>query len=208
MPQTGADLVAGGYPIANAVSALLGGSGNATLPNVPVKSNLYLGLGGLVDTATPVASGVVLAAAIPVVPGDTFTRISVPQGATAASAITANWAALYAGNAGSAGALIGQTAVLTASVAASSLATFTFAQPQTITSVQAPYGYVFAAYSATGTTVPSLVSVTGAAAAQYPWFATSPYMLAGTFATAAGSTAPATMTTITRTSNPPVFLLY
>jgi hypothetical protein len=208
MTQTGADLVAGGYPIANAVSALLGGSGNATSPNVPVKSNLYFGLGGLQDASGP-ATGVVLAAAIPVVPGDTFTRISVPQGGgSVAGGVTANFAALYTGAAGSAQTLIAQTSSLSASVAASSLATFTFAQPQTITSVQAPYGYVYAAYSVTATGVPSLVSVTGAAAAQYPWFATSPYMLAGTFATGAGSTAPAAFSTITRVANPPVFLLY
>lgn len=216
MPQSGSDLVSAGYPTANALTALLGGTGNATSPNVPVYSNLYLSgvSGGLTDVVPGTSS--VAAVAVPVGPGATITKISLVVGGTSAASanVTNLWAGLYTGSGsapGTTGAqptLIAQTASLSATnVPSSSLLTFTFGTPQTITSVQAPYGYVYAAFSITGAS-PSFISMSASASGMFPWFSTSPYSLFMTSNGGTGSAAPATIGTATRTANPPVVLLY
>lgn len=231
MPQTGPDLVGAGYPISNALTALLGGTGNINEPNVPVKSNLYWGLGNLADNIVggSVIGGSVIAMAVPVSPGDVFTRMSLLTGATAstvAGSVTNLWCALYTGT-GSAPGTTGAQPSLIASGPPGSVGSggagsvgiplsarfdFTFSSPVTITSVQAPYGYVYAAFSLTvsGTASPSttsFVTMTTAAATEYLYYPTSPYSLCFTGSTSTGSAVPLTLGTGTRIANPPVVFL-
>lgn len=228
MPQVGPDLVGAGYPTGNALNALLGGSGNVVAPNQPIYSNAYFGLGNLSDAAggASATSGSVQTVAVPVIPGAVITKISWlvganGTGAACATAVTNAWSALYTGTGsapgttGAAPVLISQTASLSgASVTLSQLYTFTFATPPTITSINAPFGYVYASLSTTigaaspNNTQPSLVSLGAAAATQFPWFSTSPFSLYMTSNGATGSAAPATIGTAVRAANPPVCLLY
>lgn len=217
--QTGPDLVSAGYPISRPLLALLGGNANLAQPNVPAKTNLDFGFGQLVDggtTASP--GGSMLSVAVPVLPGDVITKINFVVGATSAASanVTNQWAALYTGTGsapgtvGSQPTLIGQTASLSAvNVPASTLLSFTFTTPQTITATQAPYGYVYVSYSATlsAGTYPSFYSMTAGSAAYYPWFATSPVFAAATSNASLGSAAPATMSVATRVGQIPVVIL-
>lgn len=168
-----ADLVGGKYPQHNAIWSILGRPANAIQSNVPVRTNLeYTGIGGLLDTAASLVSGVMTAVMVPVDPGVEFSTISVLTGATAASTPTHSFAALYSGTTVAAPPLIGQsTDGTTTAIGASARFDFTLTNPATITPAQAPYGYVWAAISVTGTAVPSLITgPSNAAAAQYAWF--------------------------------------
>lgn len=225
MPQTGPDLVSAGYPISRPLLALLGGTSNLTQPNVPAKTNLDFALGSLVDgtaaggggvTASP--GGSMLSVAIPVSPGDIVSKITYMVGGTSAASanVTNQWAALYTGTGSAPGtvgaqpALIGQTASLAATNVASVTAlTFTFANPQTISAVQAPFGYIYASYSITtgSSTGPSFASMAAASVVTYPWFATSPPFFAATSNSTLGSAAPATMSVATRIAQVPVVIL-
>ncbi len=221
MPQTGPDLVGAGYPISHPLLALLGNNNNVVQPNVPAATNLNFGLGGLADTALNAAS--VYCVPIPVSPGVTVSNITILVGATAGASITQGWGALYTGTGsapGTTGAqptLIAQT--ISASVpsnqgsggagsattvlVASTRWSFQFATPQTITSVQAPYGYVYAAICASPQC--STITMTAAAATQYLYYPTSPVFLAATNGSA--KAAPATMGTATTVASPPIVLL-
>lgn len=213
MTQTGPDLVGAGYPISRPLLALLGGNGNVSQPNVPVATNLDFAMGGLTDVVPGTSS--VMAMAVPVSPGVVVTKVSLLVGGTSAASanVTNLWAALYTGTGSAPGttgaqpALIAQTASLSATnVPAATRLDFTFTAPQTITSVQAPFGYVYAAYSITGAS-PSLLSMACASVAQYPWYSTSPFSLAMQSNGGTGSAAPANIGTATRFLNPPVVLL-
>lgn len=213
MPQTGPDLVGAGYPISRPLLALLGGNGNLSQPNVPIASNLDFALGGVTDVAP--GTGSVVAVAVPVSPGALITKVSLLVGGTSAASanVTNLWAALYSGTGSAPGttnaqpALIASTASLSATnVPASARLDFTFAAPQTVTSVQAPFGYVYAAFSITGAS-PSFLSLACASAAQFPWYATSPFSLAMAGNGGTGSAVPANLGTATRLANPPVVLL-
>lgn len=209
MPQTGPDLVGAGYPISRPLLALLGGNGNLAQPNVPIKTNLDFGLGGLVD-ATLAATASVNAVAVPVSPGDTFTKLSVLVGAAAGS--PNGWGFLFTGTGsapGTTGAqptLIAQSASATTPQTASTLYSFTFATPVTITSAQCPSGFIYAAIvnTQTSTASPSFLAMTCAAAAQYQYYTTSPVSL---YSTSASVTGFATLGTSTTRANPPVVLL-
>ena len=224
MPQTGPDLVGAGYPISNALTALLGGNGNTTQGNVPIHSNLYFGMGGFADTALNAAS--VYNVAVPVVPGAVVSRISILIGATAGGSMTRGWGALYTGT-GSAPGTAGVSPVLiaqttsgsvvsnqtlagvtgagsaTTTPVASTIWSYQFATPQTITSSQAPYGFVYAAIC--GSPQNSCITMTAAAACQYLYYPTSPVAMVATSGSA--FVAPATMATATVVAAPPVVLL-
>ncbi len=218
MPQTGPDLVGAGYPISRPLLALLGGSGNLSQSNVPIATNLDFGLGGLADVALNPAS--VYVVPVPVSPGMVVSRIGILIGATAGGSITQGWGALYSGTgstpgtAATAPVLIGQTiagSVVSNQAAGSAITApavstrweFIFSSPQTITSSQAPFGYVYAAVCASP--ADSTVCMTCACVCYYPYYSTSPVFLAGTMGSAFA--APATMGTITKVASPPVVLL-
>lgn len=194
-------LLRGKYATTNPLWSILGQPSNVVQPNQPVRTNLeYLGIGGLLDTAASLATGVMTCVAIPVDVGTTITKASVLVGATAASTPTHSFAALYSGTNVAAPPLIGQsTDGLTAAIVASTRFDFTLTSTQTITATQAPYGYIWAAISVTGTAVPSLITgPSNAAAAQYQWFTNT--LAAGsatgfsiTSGSAVAGTAPATL---------------
>lgn len=218
MPQTGPDLVSAGYPISRPLLALLGGTGNIAQPNNPIRTNLDFNIGGLKDVSFASPAGSVYSVAVPVLPGDVITKISFVCGATsqASANVTNLWAALYTGTGsapGTTGAqptLMGNSASTGGSVVinASSPMTLTLATPVTVTSIQAPYGYIYAAFSVTtSSSAVSFVSMTCACAAQNPWYPTSPFSLYMSSNGATGASVPTAIGTATRTADPPVVLL-
>jgi hypothetical protein len=229
-PQTGPDLVGAGYPTGNAITALLGGTGNGVSPNVPVYTNAYFaafgGGGNLQDVSGQAsgASGSVWSVAVPITPGAVISKISWVVGATGtacSSAVTNLWSALYTGTGSAPGTtnaqpvLIGATASLSgASVTASQLLTFTLSSVQTITATQAPNGFIYAAFSenvggaSPNVTEFSRISFACASAAMYPWYSTSPYSLYMSSNGGTGASVPANIGTATRQANPPIVLLY
>lgn len=216
MPQTGPDLVGAGYPTSNALTALLGGTGNATSPNVPVYSNLYFGgvSGGLTDAA-PAGTGSVNAVAVPVVPGAVITKLSLLVGGTSAASPTFAQAMLYTGTGSAPGTtnaqptLIGSTGSAGNVVAASPSSArydLTFTSPVTITATQCPFGFIYAAWEVLWSAgSPSLISMTASASGQYQWFGNSPVWL---YATSGSTSGFATLGSSTKAANPPVVLLY
>lgn len=211
MPQTGPDLVSAGYPISRPLLALLGGNGNSTQANVPIKSNLDFGLGGLQDTNA--ASGANLQTmAVPVSPGDVINKVSLINGATTGSPSSA-YAVLFTGTGSAPGTtgvspvLISQSAsTFAGSTVANTPYAISFATPVTLTAAHCPYGFIYVSVAfvpATGS--PTWISMTCASVAQNPIYpGTSPYTLYGTGASTAGN---ATLGTTNRAANPPVVLL-
>jgi hypothetical protein len=194
-------LIRGHYPTQNALQSILGQPANSAQGDLPVRTNLeYTGIGGLLDTAASLVSGVMTAVAVPVDVGMTVTKVSVLTGGTAASTPTHSFAALYSGTTVAAPPLIGQsTDGTTTAIAASARFDFTLTTAQTITAAQAPYGYIWAAVCCVGTTMPSLVTgPSNAAACQYAWFTNfAGGQTTAAFAITSGSgitaTAPATL---------------
>lgn len=220
MPQTGTDIVGAGYPISRPLLSLLGGATNTYQGNVPVKTNMDYTLGSVVDSAQT-TTGVSLSVPVPVSPGDVITKATYIMGATAASPFTTGTAdyafsALYSGF-GSAPALIGSSTVITGSTpwvgtatVASSMAAvvFTYASPVTITSVTAPYGFIYADVNMSLSTLPSLAGVTTTASVwSFPWFANGPRWMVTTHDTAAGSTPPNPMGAVSYVAKAPIVFL-
>jgi hypothetical protein len=210
-------LVLGRYPQYNAAQVHSAGAAGVAESNAPYRSNLELSgffFGTQVDTASlgGTTTGVYISTIVPVDVGQTYSTVSILIGATAASTPTHGYAALYSGTTDAAPPLIGQSPdLLTTAIPASALFTYTLTTPATITPPMAPNGYVNVAVVCTSaTTVPSCVTVPvlQIAASGYAWFTGSPLRknLAQT-ATAAASTAPATLaTTATKSVAPVVFL--
>lgn len=210
-------LVHGRYPVNNAFQVHTATSAGTTQSNSPIRSNLELTafFGGVqVDTASlgGATSGAYVSTICPVDIGATYTTISILVGATAASTPTHGFAALYSGTTAAAPPLIAQsTDQLTAVMAASTRFDYVLSSPTTITPAMAPNGYVnVAVVSTVTTTVPSCVTVPTLqiAATGYAWFTGSPLRknLAQT-ATAAASTAPATLATTATLSVAPIVFL-
>lgn len=195
------DLIGGMYPLGNAFQGFLGSAGQAGQPNLSVRSNIEFPMfsGPLADTAgaSVAASGVMFAVPVPVDVGMEITNLSVLVGATAAGTPTHQFAALYSGTTVTSPPLIAQTVdATTTAMAASKRYDFAFASgaQQIITAAQAPYGFVYLAYSLTATTLASLITIPcGAAAGQYRWFTNTPLYFSQTSGTAVGGTAPATL---------------
>jgi hypothetical protein len=213
-----ADLVSGRFGQLNPWWTLLGQPVNATQADIPARSDLeYLGISALTDTAAALTTQTITCVAIPVDPGTTVSKVSVVVGATAASTPTHSFACLYSGISAAAPALLKQsTDGTTAAIAASGRFDFTLSAPYVIQPGDAPYGYVWAGVSVTGTAVPSLITAGGteATAAQYAWFTNTfggstngPAALTFRFGSSIGATAPATITSVTaQTACPVVFL--
>lgn len=220
-PQTGPDLVSAGYPISSPLSALLGGNDNLTQTNVPIKTNLSFGFGCLKDGAAQASpAGSVYAVAVPVSPGDVFTKVSFMVGATgnASANVTNLWAALYTGT-GSAPGTTGAQPTLIASAQYGSVAgsialspvtrtDFSFATPQTILASQAPYGFVYAAFSVTtSSATQSFISMTCAASGARQWYSTSPFNAFLTSNGGTGSAVPTAIGTAVPAADPPICFL-
>jgi hypothetical protein len=209
-------LVLGRYPVYAAAQVYSGTAPGNAESNAPVRSNLELPgffFGAQVDTASlgGTTTGVYVSTICPVDVGATYSTISILVGAQAAVAPTNGFAALYSGTTAAAPPLIAQSAVqTTTAISASARFDYTLATPTTITPAQAPNGYVNVAVVCTASTVPSCVTVPTLqiAASGYGWFTGSPLRKnLGQTATAAASTAPATLaTTATLAVAPIVFL--
>lgn len=229
MPQTGPDLVSAGYPISRPLTALLGGTMNSAQGDIPVASNLDFGYNNLqsIDYASAAgAGGSVYTVPVPVSPGTTVTTMSLLGGTASgvgAASVKSLWAALYTGSGSAFGTTNAQPTLIASGVpgsvatgaaslyaiTASQRLDFTFTSPQTITSVQAPYGYIYASWSLTtlsGSNQWSLISASCASIALYRWYSTSPV---GSWVSngGAGSTAPTNLGTGTYLTNPPVIML-
>ena len=189
------DLVGGRYPLTYPFSKALGLPSNAVQGNIAVRSNLeYTGINDLTDAAAALVSGKLTYVPVPVEVGDCISKVSVLVGGTAASTPTHSWAALYSGALTTA-ALLGSQSTdgTTAVIAASGRFDFTLGSKYIIQPADAPYGYVLAAVSVTGTAVPSLASVAVATALQYAWFTDTP-LFGATYGSALGASAPSSLT--------------
>jgi len=208
-----ADLVRGKYPVTHPTFSALGQTAvtAATQPNIGARTNASWGsMFNLTDAASIITTGVMASIPVPVEIGDVITSISFAVGATAGATLTQSITALYSG--------IGTPALLaqsTSNVAAdggftaSGLRTFTLQTPVTITAANAPNGFVYASYSVTGTTMPTLAAWATAAAVYYQWLSTQALkgVAAVTHGSAVGATAPATITSPTVAASTPLVIL-
>ena len=202
-----ADLVRGRYPVTSPIWSIAGQPTNSTQANIAARSNaMALGVTGLADTAAALVTQVATAVAVPVEYGDVISTITVLVGATAAGTPTNQFAALYSGI--TVPALMAQsTDGLTGAIAASAAFVFTLATPQLVTPALAPNGFIYASIMVKATTVPSLATVSVAAAVGYKWFTNGPLGVCVTHGAALTTTAPATITSPTaQTATPVVFL--
>ena len=210
MAQTGADLVGAGFPLSNPLLALTGLS-NVAQPNIPVRSNLeWLGINTAIATNTLVASGVGACVAVPCLAGTPITKVTVQVTATAASAPTHQFAALYAGT-GSAPALIAQTTDATsAAIAANAQYSWSFGSAQTITSAQSPNGFIYVVISVTGATNPTVMTVSGPTIGAWGTSVVqtaAPNFLSATAGSALAGTAAATIASASNITAVPVVYL-
>jgi hypothetical protein len=187
------DLIRGRYPVTNPLAKLVGLAGNATQANVNVRSNMeWFGLGNITDGALA-ATGVACAVAIPVEPGDTFTKVSLLVGAQAEATGTHAFAALYSGVATP--ALLGQSTDNTgaAALAASAKFDFTLSSAVTITAATAPGGFIYASIAIAASTIPTAAVVATPTAVGYQWYSAGPLFLSATHGSSLTATAPATI---------------
>ena len=205
----------GRYAIYSPLQALYGQQAGSLESNAPIRSNWEWPVhsGAMADTASlgGTTTGVSDAVPVPVDVGQTYSKISVLIGATAASTPTHSFAALYSGTTVTSPQLIGQsTDGVTAAIAASARFDFVLTTPATITPAQAPNGFVYAAVCVTSaTTVPSCVTVPcGAAATQYRYFTNSPLYLSQTAGSAQGATAATTLVNASTLTVAPVVFLW
>lgn len=214
MPQTGPDLVGAGYPASRPLSGLLGGQNQVLQPNLPARSNLeFFGIGNPADTNPVTSTGVATAVAVPALPGDTFTKVTFFAGSTVESSVTHAWAAVYSGL--TTPALIAQSSdtVISSGGASGTAQTFTVPLPgAAITSVNAPFGYVYASIMFAGTP-PSGVTIATPTAVGYQWSApyaatsTAPLFWSATHGSSLTGTAPATITGQAAKATAPVVVL-
>jgi len=205
-----ADLVGAHYPEQNVFDSILGQQRNAIQVNIPVYSNRAILGGDWTDAAASLVSGKLTLVPIPVDIGATITKISVFVGATTASTPTHSWAALYSGVLTTAKILGTQsTDGGTTALAASARLDFTIAA-YTIAPADAPYGYIFVGVSETASTVTSLRSAAFATAVTYADYADTPAFFGGTYSSALGAAAPATVTlsSVTAIATPPIVDLW
>lgn len=203
-----ADLVDGRYPEYNPLMALLGQLSNVGQGDIPFRSNLeYFGAGNLADGALA-ATGVGCAVPVPVDVGTTVSKISILTGATAGATMTNQFAALYAGT-GASPALIGQsTDTTSAAIGAKALVGWSLTTPQTITSAQAPNGFVYALIAITAATVPTAVTQATPAGVNYQWNGTaSPLFLSLTAGSSLAGTAAATIASAAAKAVAPIVIL-
>jgi hypothetical protein len=200
------DLVAGGYPVIDPFTAL-GNSVNAAQGNLAARSNLKYGiLGSLQDAAAALTTADMVLVPVPVC-GDEFSTVTVLVGATAASTPTHSWAQLYSGTLTTATALTTQsTDGTTTAIAASTALSFTLGKKYIIQPGDAPFGYIYVGLGLTASTVPSLISGTVPTACQKTWFTNTPLLAANI--SAAGASAPATVTLASTTAQAAVPVVY
>jgi hypothetical protein len=190
------------------VEELLGEVTQVGQPGYAARSNGYTMLGNLTDGALA-GTGVMAFVPVPVAQGDVISKISLPVGATAGATITHQFVALYSGGATlAASALLAQSTDTTnAAINASGVATWTLANPVTITAQNAPKGFVYAGIMVAATTVPTGATTATPSGVNYQWFTGGPAMIAGTVGTGLTATAPATLSGGAAKAAAPILIL-
>lgn len=198
-------LVKGHYGLQSPIWSALGGLSNVVQANYPARSNFEWALGSITDGALA-ASGVAAVVAIPMDPGVVISKVSIIVGATAASTPTHQFAALYSGIA--VPALIGQsTDTTTAAIAASAVYSWTLTSSQLITNAQCPNGFIYAAFSITGTTIPTAAALSIPTAVGYQWATNAPINLSATAGSSLAGTAAATVASPAAKAVAPIVIL-
>lgn len=196
-------LVKGHYGTQNPMDSLLGQPRNATIPNLPARSNC-IGAFTPVDTASVLVSGSSTFVAVPVEPGDAITNITILVGNTAASTPTHFSIGLYSGVLTTAKLLGTQsTDTTTTAMAANTALVTAYGAVYTIQNADAPYGYIYVALGYTGTTSFSAMGFTGSTK-DYAFPASTIFthkpLACGTQAVGGAGTMPATVTLASSTS--------
>lgn len=205
-------LIRGRYNATNPTWTAVGQTVNVIQSDVAARSNAAWGsMFSLTDAAAIVTTGIQGSVPVPVEYGDVISKISFVVGATAGATLTQSFTALYSG-VPTTPALLGQSAsnvTADGGFTASGLRTFTLATPILITPANAPLGFIYASYSVTGTTMPTLASWGTPAAVYYQWLTVQPLkgVAAVTHGSAQGATAAATIATPTVAATTPLVIL-
>ena len=156
-----------------------------------VRSN-YWAMGGwdtVADSALA-STGVAAFCPITVWPGDIITNVWILTGNTAGSTLTHAWAALYVGGIALPTVIAQSTDSTAATTAASTWTKFALSAATTITAAMAPYGYIYAAISYTGTPpTAAAYSIPTVLQPAAPAVATAPIFQSFTAGSALGATA-------------------
>ena len=175
---------------------------------VPVRSNI-VDLGGVVTDTSLGTTDIGYFAAIRANKGDVITRVKALIGATAAVTPTHSAVAIYGGaNTGAGAKLIAKSADgLTAAIAASKPYAVNLEEPVELSEETAPHGFVYALFTVTAGTVPSVATLAVGSGVHYAWFANSPVFLGGSAGSALKGVPPSTLTGAAATGNVPVLVL-
>ena len=147
------DQVSGRYQSLNPYYSAFGLAANATQSDVPARSNLEIHGGGSL-TEGILVTGKQALVLIPVSYGDVITNVNMPIAGKEGEASSETFAAIYTGAAnGKTSTLITQSAAKTAALTKEKLLTHELKESVLITPANAPFGFVYAGFSETGTTM-------------------------------------------------------
>ena len=201
------DLASARFSMLDPYYSIIGAQANATNSGAPARSTFAWGTIGQLADNPAAASGAFLYAAVPVAIGDTFTKVTIWVGNTAASTPTHQAAAIYSGLAASPALLSKGADSTTTAVAAG--AAFSYTIPSyTVQPADAPFGYIYAGYTMTATAVNTVAGAATAQAANVNiQYATNQPFLAGTSGSALAGVPAATLTIAASTLHQPVIIL-
>lgn len=147
---------------------LLGGQtqGSNTKVSAARTNASWLGLPSPIVTTVLTATEVASVVAVPVAPGDIFRTVNLPIGSTKGKKVEAGFAALYAGK--KAGALLAQSksAKYGETLVAETGFEFTLESAVTVTSANAPGGFLYVQIALEAETMPTCLGVKVATTAQ------------------------------------------
>jgi hypothetical protein len=202
------DIVSGRYPAYDPIWLITGKRNNETQADVPVRTNLSLFKYSTVEDGALAATKVGCLAAVPVQEGDVISSVTYLIGATPGQTVSAGFVALYTGKA--AGALLAQSKSenYNEALKASEAYKFTLEKSVLITSENAPKGFIYVVLAlVSAVAIPTAVCSGVPKACQQEWFTGGPEVLGGTVGTGLGTTAEATLGTVTSKANAPLVFL-
>jgi hypothetical protein len=202
-----ADLVSGRYGQSAAAYSIIGQQTNATQSDIPARSTFEWGTVGQLTDNAAAASGAFFYAAVPCDPGTVISNIIVWVGNTAASTPTHQAGALYSGLASAPALLVKGTDTTTTAVAAGAAFTYTVS-PYMVKPADVPFGYLYAGFTMTATSVMTLAGASAAQAANVNiQYSTNQPFLAGTSGSALAGVPASTLTLAASTLHQPVIIL-